>query len=344
MCRTLLAAALTTAICALAAVAHGQATPAELPSSCAAYQSVALPPEAAQTPAPKTSPACASYRSYRGIDRPVNYAAARACAWQERAARQAGRNQNMKEPTAWVVGGSLILADIYINGAGVKRNIPLAMRFACETEESTAMLALPEVMKLNDSPAAQKQFEFCDYAATTFTEDFCADYASQIGDDRRNRYYDSLKSSMTPDQKAAFEKLLAARNAYIQTHASEVDQSGTIHAIRTLTSENILKDLFHTELVHFERKQWPALSQSQIAMADRTLQREYESKLRQLQAQPKEAMYPGAVTADHLAGVEKAWEAYRDAWVEFARLRYPAAVAPIRAEVTLARYRLLKTI
>jgi hypothetical protein len=42
--------------------------------------------------------------------------------------------------------------------------------------------------------------------------------------------------------------------------------------------------------------------------------------------------------------VEGTWQTYRDAWVEFARLRYSAAVAVIRAEITLDRYRLLKTI
>ena len=111
--------------------APAQATPTTLPADCSAYASVPLPAAAANATAPKTPPACASYRSYRGIGRPVNYAEARACAWQERLAKQADLGQNLKEPTAWVVGGPLVLADIYANGAGVPRNLPLAMRFAC---------------------------------------------------------------------------------------------------------------------------------------------------------------------------------------------------------------------
>ena len=125
--------------------------PRRLPADCSAYASIPLPAEAENALAPKTPPACASYRSYRGIGRPVNYSKARACAWQERLAQQADLGQNQKEPTAWVVGGSLILADIYFNGAGVKRNIPLAMRFACESEEGMAKLALPDIAKLNGS-------------------------------------------------------------------------------------------------------------------------------------------------------------------------------------------------
>ena len=48
--------------------------------------------------------------------------------------------------------------------------------------------------------------------------------------------------------------------------------------------------------------------------------------------------------ADDLSSVEKVWQVYRDAWIAFARVRYPAAVNVIRVAVTLDRYRLLKTI
>jgi uncharacterized protein YecT (DUF1311 family) len=325
-------------------VAAGQTTSRELSADCSAYASIPLPAEAEKTPAPKTPPACASYRSYRGIGRPLNYSEARACAWQERLAQKADLGQNQAESTAWTVGGSLILADIYFNGAGVKRDIPLALRFACESEEGMAMLALPDIAKLNNSPRAKGPFEFCDFAASTFTMNFCSGYASEIEDDRRTRYYNSLKSSMAPQQQAAFEKLLAAQNAHTEAHAFEVDQGGTIRVIRTVGSQSILKDLFHTELVHLERAKWPSLSNHEITMADAWLNREYAGKLQQLRTQTQESIDQGAVTASNLSMVEGTWQTYRDAWVAFARLRYPAAVALIRAEITLDRYRLLKTI
>ena len=336
--------AILIANCAFAITALGQATTVELPADCSAYASIPLPGEAERVPVPKTAAACASYRSYRGIGRPVNYSEARACAWQERLATKADLSQNQQEPTAWVVGGSLILADIYFNGAGVKRNVPLAVRFACESEERMAILALPDIAKLNGSPPAHGLFEFCDYAYTTITMNFCGGYESQITDDRRTRYYDSLKSSMTSEQKAAFEKLLTAENGYVKAHAAEVDQGGTIRGIRTLGSEAILDNLFHTELVQFERKEWPTPSAEQITTADASLQRQYEKTLQQLRTRPKEEIDQGAVTADHLADVEGKWETYRDAWVAFARQRYPASVAAIRVEITLRRYLLLKTI
>lgn len=327
----------------LTATAIGQDSSTEPSKDCAAYASVPLPAEAEKVSAPKTPPSCASYRSYRGIGRPVNYVEARACAWQERLAQKAGLRQNPDEPSAWVIGGSLILADIYFNGAGVKRNIPLAMRFACESEDGMATIALPDIAKLNGALPAHGPFEFCDYAATTFTMNFCGGYKAEIEDERRNRYYNSLKSSMTPEQQAAFTKLLDAQGAYIKAHVSEVYQGGTIRVIRTLTSQKILKDLFRAELAQFEQKKWPALSGNQITGADALLDREYAKTLQNLRKQTKEELEDGNIPAADLSKVEVSWQAYRDAWVEFARLRYPAAAAAIRAQITLDRYRLVKT-
>jgi uncharacterized protein YecT (DUF1311 family) len=226
----------------------------------------------------------------------------------------------------------------------VKRDVPLAMRFACESEEATAKLAWEAIERRGGTPDEKKPFEFCEHAATTFTENFCGGYLVDIEDDRRGRYYNSLKPSMTAEQRAEFEKLLAAEVAYVGAHASEVDQGGTIHNVRTWASEKILEDLFRTELVHFESKRWPALSAAQIAAAEPAVRREYEKTLQQHRAVTKEEKGDGAVTAEGLAEAEKAWEAYRDAWVAFARVRYPAAVEAIRAEITMRRYGLLKTI
>src|ERR1700732_3856270 len=100
--------------CAFAVTVVGQGTPSALPADCSVYASVPLPSEASNVRIPKISPACASYRSYRGVGRPIDYADARSCAWQERLAQKAGLGQNQNEPTAWVGGGPLILAGFFL--------------------------------------------------------------------------------------------------------------------------------------------------------------------------------------------------------------------------------------
>ena len=124
-------------------------------------------------------PACASYRSYSGIGRPVDYTQARSCAWTERLAQQASLPLNSDYFIGWTVGGSLILADIYFNGTGVKRNIPLAMRFACESEAAMASLVLEEMAKSTPEKGFRPHVEFCDYAYSSYTKDFCTAYASE---------------------------------------------------------------------------------------------------------------------------------------------------------------------
>ena len=123
-----------------------------------------------------------------------------------------------------------------------------------------------------------------------------------------------------------------------------MDQGGSGRNIRTLRSQEILSHLFQAELTRYEHKQWPALSAKKIATSDGLLQREYEKKVQSLRTRPKDEVYEGSVTADGLSSAEKAWEAYRDTWVAFARVRYPSAVDAIRAQITLDRYRLVKTI
>lgn len=321
-----------------------QSTTAPPSEECSDYVSIALPAEAEQAPVPKTPPSCASYRSYRGLDRPVNYAEARACAWQERRAQQAELGQNLKEPLAFVVGGSLILADMYFNGAGVTRNVPLAMRLACESDDTMARAAARDLAGLDNPREKHGPFEFCDHAWTTFTASFCTGYQSEIEDARRNRYFNALKSTMNTKQRTAFDKLLSARDAYIDAHASEVYQGGTIHNIRTANSQTILKNLFKTEVTRFERKEWPTLSRQELRLADVWLNREYERKLGLSHPHTDDEARDGVVTREGLVSVEATWLVYRDAWVTFARLRYPAVVNRIRSAITLDRYRLVKTI
>src|SRR5437764_15210685 len=106
---------------------------------------------------------------------------------------------------------------------------------------------------------------------------------------------------MNPEQQAAFSKLLIAQTAYIEAHAFEVDQGGTIRVVRTIGSQKILADLCHTEVVRFERKKWPVLSDDQIAGSNALLDREYHKKIQQLRTLTNEEINEGAVTASNLS-------------------------------------------
>lgn len=312
---------------------------------CSAYAKVPLPSEAVVAgPAPTKFPGCAAYKWYRGIGRPLNLSEARECAWKERAAQLAHLPQNPEVGTSWFVGGSLILADLYANGAGVERKVPLAMRFVCESEEQTAELAAKDLLAGGTPIHTRGWFEFCDYAATTFSMNFCGEYAAEVEDDRRSRQYRGLRASMTPEQQRSFDRLLAAERVYVDTHAREVYQGGSIRGVRTMGSQEILDSLFHAEVVHLERGRWPVFSDRLIGAADGMERREYAKKLLELRAQKPTDLEDGLVTAGDVQQVEASWIRYREAWTAFARARYPGHVDAVRAQVALDRYRLLKTI
>jgi hypothetical protein len=103
----------------------------EMKSACAKYEETPLPAEALAVAAPKRWPFCNSYKFYAGTHTKADYEAARKCAWSERLASQAGLEPLYLFGRAF--GGSAMLTMLYSNGEGVEKNIPLAIRFACES-------------------------------------------------------------------------------------------------------------------------------------------------------------------------------------------------------------------
>jgi hypothetical protein len=178
--------------------------------TCQRYSGTPLPKEALKVVQPAESPDCASYKSYAGIGRSTDYFAARECAWKERLAQQAGLQQNPKAPISWVIGGSTILADIYANGLGIPRNLPLAIRLACEVKEGLVGDALDEFEARAANPEKpSKRFDLCDYGGSTFQMNFCSSYQSEVAAENRERKIRTLSASWTPEQRSLFKRVEA---------------------------------------------------------------------------------------------------------------------------------------
>jgi len=125
---------------------------------CEKYLETPLPEEATALASPKAWPKCNSPKLYWGIGVSGNYAAARRCAWAERSAEQAGLEP--RYTVASMLGGSAMLMVLYANGEGIKRDLRLAMRFACETGHVDM---LDDIAALETAPTSNgKKFEYCD--------------------------------------------------------------------------------------------------------------------------------------------------------------------------------------
>ncbi len=295
------------------------------PEICSGYAGVPLPAEAAVA-LPQESQACESYKSYSGIGLPVSYQAARACAWQERAAWQEKLAQNPKAPLAWVVGGDAILVNLYANGLGVARNLPVAIRLACEENAGLAAEGIEDLARLvQSSERPKKRFSICDYAATTFTMNFCGGYEAEIKQQATSRELGRLSENWTDKQKALFRKLERAKDAYVAAHVHELDQSGTVHNMKDLTSQEILRHNFLLEVRRFEKGDLPGGSASTAREAERQMRQHYEKNLAAASA-PVSAEGQGTAVSS-VAAAQSAWEAYRTAWIAFAAARYPSVQA-----------------
>jgi uncharacterized protein YecT (DUF1311 family) len=294
---------------------------------CAKYGDTDLPAEASVS-MPTQSPGCESYKSYAGIGRPVDYKAARDCAWQERAAQLADLGQNEKAPIAWVVGGSLILTDLYANGLGVSKNLPLAMRLACEAKDSFVSEAVTDLeVRSTDTKKAAEQYELCDYAATTFEMNFCAEFSRQAKDARRDNVFLRLSKGWTTEQTTAFASAKTAFNDYaLDVARHETYRGGTIRNIRMSGVEESLHAKFLEDLLRFEKGEMPSGPVS-LQVADKQLNLVYAKTIA---ASKKPQEHPDEVVqASEIQTTERSWLKYRDSWVSFAKLRYPSTTADL---------------
>jgi uncharacterized protein YecT (DUF1311 family) len=321
MIRLLLSALLALA-CASHLPAQLERASGDAQAQCAQYLKTPLPPEAATVAQPKAWPDCNSYKLYSGIGTKLDYAAARRCAWSERLAAQNGIEPRYTD--ASVFGGSAMLTVLFANGEGVEKSIPLALRFACEAEGAPAEISIriQHLDSLNaKTSAANAKFSFCDDITSGFMEGFCAAYYSELADQKRSATFSPMTAKMSQAQKEAFGKLARAEEAYAHAHADgEIDLSGTARAMFQIDAEQTLRDDFLAALQTFEAGKYPNGSAKAYEEADALLNSAYRKAISDAEEHMKEY---GAVQPNGIRDAERAWLRYRDAWVAFARLRYP---------------------
>lgn len=290
---------------------------------CARYLKTALPIEASAIATPSGWPDCDSYKSYSGIGLRVDFNAARSCAWRERLAQQAG--EEPRYTVASVLGGSAMLSVLYANGEGVKRDFPLALRFACEASGAPAevrgrvqSLEMREKTPLKN----ESKFSFCDDITSGFMEGFCAENSSEIAEFHRARAFEELSAGFTSSQRVAFDALTSAQSAYAAAHGSgEIDLAGTARAMSQIDAGDSLRDDFEAALKAFEHGDVPRGDHVSAIEADRTLNETYRKNIADAETHKSEY---GAIQPEGISNAERAWIRYRDAWIPFAKLRYPS--------------------
>ncbi len=216
-------------------------------------------------------------------------------------------------------GGSSLLMTMYANGRGAGRNYDLAIQFACrlggapaEMEGRILNLVTKKKMDWNGS-----NFDLCDDSTSGFMEGQCEAHRERFKEAERRRKTDAFIAKWNGSDRKAFGELRKAANAFFDLRtSSEVDLSGTGRAAFEIEEREYLENGFLALIELLEAGKLPFFSKERFEAAD--------AKLNAIYAKIRLApdFQHGTVTKEGIKKTQRAWIAYRDAWVVFAAGKY----------------------
>src|SRR4051794_12000297 len=270
-------------------------------------------PPAADRPsaaAAKALDGCDSEKLYYGIGMPADPAKARQCAFVE------AETENGDGPFS----GRALLMTIYANGKGTARNLDVAIHLACGIEGAPAEM-LGRIGDLTERRTKSgEDFDYCDDITSGNSGGQCAEHGAEIDGAKRDAVWARLTAAWTPAEKQALVRLKAVHKAFAEAHAEgEVDMTGTLRGAFYVEAVEKVDKALLAMVQRLEAGRPPAFGHAQFVAADAALNARYRKELQS--TEPSDT--PGAVTRDGIRSAQRAWLAYRDAFLAFAALRYP---------------------
>ena len=247
---------------------------------------------------------CDAIELYYGIKHKVDYPKARLCAF------------STKEDPG-------ILMMIYANGQEVKRNYTLAIKAACELSGAPAEiygriehLENMESCKNGEHP----KIDICDDITSGMMQGFCTSIDARLQDQIREQKLAQLTINWNSQERNAFKKLqIKAMDYFNLISENEVDLSGTARNAIAIGEEATQKDDFFKSIHNFESGNLPKFTQNEYLIADHELNKAYL----QLKSMP-DSEYGSTINQKGIQQVQRSWLAYRDAWLDFGKVKYPS--------------------
>jgi hypothetical protein len=234
-----------------------------------------------------------------------------------------------------------MLMIIYANGVGAERNLDLAITIACQLDGAPAEIdgRVKHLATLKAQHWAGRDFSFCDDITSGFAEGQCAAHDAALADAGRKQRLAGLTAAWSEGDKRAFAALQQAESGFVKARAgNEVDQGGTARGALVVGEEQSQEQGFLEMLQSLAAGKAPTFTPEQFTAADTKLNTVYQ---RVQQAGGKDW---GTVTKDGIRTAQRAWLSYRDAWVAFAKIKYPSISADgIRTWLTQRRTAELET-
>ena len=274
-------------------------------------------PSSAQTEALR---GCSSEKLYYGEGVRPDYVKARLCAFTEADGDD-------------VFSGPTILMQVYANGLGVARDLDLATSYACAIDGAPAEID-GRVLHLQALKTKAGRFDYCDDITSGAAEGFCQERDSDRGAIGRDARLKELAARLPDGAKKLYPPMKKAFDAFVDAHGDgEVDQSGTARAAEVIAEEDNTRDQFTADLQRLLDGRW--ISTADAEAADVKLNASYRRAI--AWAAGKDNLT--TVKLGDVRTAERAWLAYRDAFVGFAAVAAPA----VGRDAVLARLTRLRT-
>ncbi len=231
-----------------------------------------------------------------------------------------------------------VLTMLYANGLGVKFNPGLALQHACSGNGMTidpraVAQAMMDLQRTNRPPAPP--YDICDGAVSTQALIRCGQISEEQTDTEDARELDELSHGWSAAQQAALARLRQASMAFADAWGAETDEetiSGLGRVPYTIGRGRVRqKALFIADIEDAEDGEFPKYTRAQAAALEKQLDQSLRDSLT-----PEAGAAPQAGTApadaanppgDTPRDTQRAWRAYRDAWVAFGKARYPRVPA-----------------
>lgn len=295
---------------------------------CRKLVGVAPPAADAPTPAEAASLAdCSSEALLFGIGVPADPRAARLCAWVE--TRTAD-----PQVTDFGFTGDRTLMTVYADGLGVARNLDVATALACRAGGAPAEVdaRVRHLARLRADGWTGTDFSLCDDAATGPMRGTCADHGQLVARSDRARAFAALSARWSAADRAAFAPLKRAEAAFVDARGQgEADPSGADRETAAVRAEEGQERAFAALLDDAEAGRVAPAGAAEARSAEAALDAASRALAARTPEPPRVAAgrptRAPAVTPAGLAAGARAWARYRDAWLAFARVRFPALPA-----------------
>lgn len=260
---------------------------------------------------------CSSEALYYGIGMAADPAKARKCAILEM-----GDPDKQYEPFA----GAGMLMTIYANGRGARQDLALATRMACAVwgapvDSDNLVLAL-EARRAR-TPA--EPFDYCAdvmVGASNVSAPICAAHKARQAEPVRAAKLTVLTRGFSPAARQAYEALNAAEARFVEVRQTNESPPGAMNRAVPLRIAEDARDL-HVEQLEQLSGAARVTGAGERRNHDRSLNEIYRVAMGELPARQENPF--DEITRDGVRETERAWIAYRDAWLAFAPVAWPKA-------------------